>query len=185
MATTQHLEYKSGNGGGIVKILANKGITWQVQDETTGDIFLVQKKHVVRGPWEETPDEELPPPAPGSLAAQMAEAAKAATAKPADKRKGKSDPKPAPDRTGIVTLKELCFNLGIEPRIARRRLRKALGQVGTGQRWEWQKDSAEYNKVIAALVPPKAAEPEQEAPAEPQTEAEKEALVKEQEGTAE
>lgn len=156
MATTKHIEYKDREGTHIVKILANKGITWQVQDETTGDIYLVQKKHVIRGPWEETPDEELPPSAPGSLAAQMAAAAAEATAKPRDKKAPVEKPVADPN---LVTLKQLCFDLGIEPRIARRRLRKALGNVGTGQRWEWTKDSAEYNKVLLSLSATTVGEP--------------------------
>lgn len=153
MTTTQHLEYKSGNGAGIVKVLANKGITWQVQDEETGDIFLVQKKHVVRGPWTETPDEELPPPAPGSLAAQMAAAATAATTAPKGKPAPKAKAAPAAADPNLVTLKQLCFDLNLEPRIARRKLRKALGNIGTGSRWEWMKDTPELAKVRSALVP--------------------------------
>lgn len=156
MATTQHLEYKSGNGSGIVKVLANKGITWQVQDEETGDIFLVQKKHVTKGPWTETPDEELPPPATGSLAAQMAAAAVAATAPPKGKAKAKAAP--AVTDPDLITLKQLCFDLGMEPRIARRKLRKSLGNIGTGSRWEWKLGSTELAAVRKALTAAPAAE---------------------------
>lgn len=159
MATTKHIEYKDREGMHIVKVLANKGIAWQVQDDS-GDIFLVPKKLVQRGPWEEADDDT--PPAPGSLAAEMAAAAKAATTPPAKRDKKE----PAPVDPNLVTLKQLCFDLGIEPRIARRRLRKAIGNVGTGSRWEWKKDSPEYTKVVQTLVAQPAPEPE------PQTEAE-------------
>ena len=63
--------------------------------------------------------------------------------------------------SNLVHLKQLCFDLDLEPRIARRRLRKALGNVGTGQRWAWEPDSPELVKVrtvLAGTMP--AADPE-------------------------
>ena len=63
--------------------------------------------------------------------------------------------------SNLVHLKQLCFDLDLEPRIARRRLRKALGNVGTGQRWAWEPDSPELAKVrtvLAGTMP--AADPE-------------------------
>lgn len=68
--------------------------------------------------------------------------------------------KPAAD-SNLVHLKQLCFDLDLEPRIARRRLRKALGNVGTGHRWAWEPDSPELAKVrtvLAGTMP--AADPE-------------------------
>lgn len=154
----QFVEVKSANVNGIFQVLANKGIAWQVQDEN-GDAFLVQKRLVVRGPWEEAEDDEpAPTPAPGSLAGQLAAAA--AEVKTALKAK-KDKPAPAERDPNLVTLKELCFELGVIPRIARRRLRKAIGLVGTGGRWEWKKDSPELAKVRQALAAPApASEPE-------------------------
>lgn len=147
----QFVEVKSANVNGIFQVLANKGIAWQVQDED-GTAFLVQKRLVVRGPWEETEDDEpAPTPNLGSLAGQLAAAA--ATPKPAPKVK-KDKPAPTERDPNLVTLKELCFELGIIPRIARRRLRKAVGLVGTGGRWEWKKDSPELAKVRQALAAP-------------------------------
>lgn len=52
----------------------------------------------------------------------------------------------------LVHLKQLCFDLDLEPRIARRRLRKALGNVGTGHRWAWAPDSPELAKVRTVLA---------------------------------
>lgn len=143
------IEYKSANDAGIVEVVANKGICWQVRDDE-GNLFLVQKKHVVRGPWEETEEEEASAPAP-LLTAALAQV----QAQPAvSKAKAKKEKEPAVERTNLVTLKQLCFDLNVIPRIARRRLRKALGQVGTGSRWEWAKDSAELETVKKALTAP-------------------------------
>lgn len=54
--------------------------------------------------------------------------------------------------SNLVHLKQLCFDLDLEPRIARRRLRKALGNIGTGQRWAWEPDSPELAKVRTVLA---------------------------------
>lgn len=65
--------------------------------------------------------------------------------KPADKAADASD-------SNLVHLKQLCFDLDLEPRIARRRLRKALGNVGTGHRWAWAPDHPELAKVRTVLA---------------------------------
>jgi hypothetical protein len=54
--------------------------------------------------------------------------------------------------SNLVHLKQLCFDLDLEPRIARRRLRKARGNVGTGHRWAWEPDSPELAKVRQILA---------------------------------
>lgn len=87
---------------------------------------------------QETPEER--DEAHSDLAAQV----KAAN-KPADKAAAASD-------SNLVHLKQLCFDLDLEPRIARRRLRKALGNVGTGHRWAWAPDSPELAKVRTVLA---------------------------------
>ena len=142
----KYVEYKAANGGGIVKIVSNRGIAWQVQDDE-GNLFLVQKKLVVRGPWEEDESDSTPTPAPvpGSLAGQLTAAVSAS--KPP--KKAAASDAADPD---LVTLKQLCFELDLEPRIARRRLRGSLGTIGTGSRWEWKRDTEELNKVRALLV---------------------------------
>jgi hypothetical protein len=139
--TDQFVEIKSSNVNGIFKVLANKGITWLVEDED-GSSFQVQKRLVVRGPWEESDD---PTPPASSLAAQLA----AVTAKPAAPA-----PKPAAQHDpNLVTLKQLCFDLDIEPRVARRRLRNSpLGKVGIGQRWEWSAGSEALDQVRTILT---------------------------------
>ena len=76
----------------------------------------------------------------------------------ANKPAAKADPD-----SNLVHLKQICFDL--EPRIARRRLRKALGNVGTGQRWAWEPDSPELAKVRTVLAGTMPAE-DQEALAE-------------------
>jgi len=62
-------------------------------------------------------------------------------------------PEKAPkEDSNLIHLKQLCFDLDLEPRIARRRLRKALGNIGTGARWAWEPDSPELAKVRAVLA---------------------------------
>lgn len=170
---TKHIEFKNASGLHIAEVLANKGIYFQVRDDA-GEEYAVPKKQVVRGPWEEIEDdEEELNNFNAKMDAQDAEdeaefqalkdnaashsllgaALVQAQAEPAPKvKKNKADP--TPKDPNLVTLKQLCFELGVIPRIARRRLRKALGQVGTGSRWEWTKDSAEYSKVKLALAAP-------------------------------
>lgn len=87
---------------------------------------------------QETPEER--DEAHSELVAQV-EAAN----KPADKAAAASD-------SNLVHLKQLCFDLDLEPRIARRRLRKALSNVGTGHRWAWAPDSPELAKVRTVLA---------------------------------
>lgn len=145
-------------------VLANKGICWQVE-LSDGTTTLVQKKHVIS---EDTASAELTDPnsiitddpfaddeAPreGSLASMLTKiraSGKVATPK------GKKAPKPpspaATEPSNTVSLKQLCAECQVEPRIARRRLRKALGQVGTGSRWEWEAGSAELEAVRTAIT---------------------------------
>lgn len=145
MTTAQFVEVKSANVNGIFEIVSNKGIAWQVRDPVDPDgTFLVQKRQVVRGPWTEDDQDDAPAPAP-LLTQALAQVTKAAEPKPAKAPK---------EATGepVVTLKELCFDLDIVPRIARRKLRKALGQVGTGHRWEWPLGSQDLEKVKQVLL---------------------------------
>lgn len=142
------IEFKSAHEQGIVKVVANRGIAWQVQDDE-GNLFLVQKKLVVRGPWEESeeaaatdPEEAAPV---GSIAAQLEAAASSATATA-------TDPEAESD-TPVITLKQLCFDLDVEPRIARRRLRNSpFGKVGIGHRWEWEAGSHTLAQVTAVIL---------------------------------
>ena len=96
---------------------------------------------------QETPEERDEAHAELSAAGQL-EAAN----KPASKADSDLD---------LVHLKQLCFDLDLEPRIARRRLRKALGNVGTGQRWAWEPADPELAKVRTVLAgTPPSADPE-------------------------
>lgn len=87
---------------------------------------------------QETPEERDEAHADLSAASQL---------EAANKLAAKTDPD-----SNLVHLKQLCFDLDLEPRIARRRLRKALGNVGTGQRWAWEPDSPELAKVRTVLA---------------------------------
>lgn len=153
MTVSKFIEVKSANTNGIFKVLANKGVCWQVEDPE-GGAFLVQKKQVVRGPWEEDDTDaellaeakELSANHSPSLASALAQVAQGAESPK------KKDPAPKAERDAdLVTLKELCFTLNVIPRIARRRLRKASTPVGTGARWEWKKGSPELAKVTEIL----------------------------------
>ncbi len=154
--TTKHIEFKNASGTHIAEVLANKGIYFQVRDDA-GEEYAVPKKQVIRGPWEEPTIEEevaeLTQARGPSLAAALAQVQ--ATDKAKAQPKAKKDPAPTAERDpNLVTLKELCFELNVVPRIARRKLRKALGQVGTGSRWEWTKGSEELATVTKALSAP-------------------------------
>jgi hypothetical protein len=87
---------------------------------------------------QETPEERDEAHADLSAASQL---------EAANKPAAKADPD-----SNLVHLKQLCFDLDLEPRIARRRLRKALGNVGTGQRWAWEPDSPELARVRTVLA---------------------------------
>lgn len=146
----QAIEFTLNGTATTGTILKNKGIAWQVE-LLDGSTCFVQKKHVTRGPWEETVDADpcsflgtaLSNPIP--LDQDPAPTTKRqAKAKPADSDSDSDD-------GDLVTLKQLCFDLKIEPRIARRRLRKAQGLVGTGSRWEWAADSDTLAEVKAIL----------------------------------
>lgn len=156
-------------------ILKNKGIAWQVQLDD-GSTTLVQKKHVIRD-WDETIPacagcgKELPLNAEGfcsdcqdaadaaakdapatSLLGQLNGAAHAEPEPPKAKTPKAAKEPAAPRDPNLVSLKELCFELSIEPRIARRNLRKAKGNIGTGARWEWMKGSPELAEVRRVLL---------------------------------
>ena len=142
----QCIEFKHQGTTATATIIANKGLCW-LAELMDGSTTNVQKKHVLRQ-WEEE-EEDAPPPSGPSLATLVQELTNAPVApQPVAKRA-----KEAKDTTNLVTLKQLCFDEKIEPRIARRRLRKAMGQVGTGSRWEWEKGSDMLEKVRAAIRP--------------------------------
>ena len=157
MNTTKHIEFKNASGLHIAQVLANKGIYFQVRDQV-GEEYAVPKKQVTRGPWDEeelTEQEELEAEAAelnarrgSSLASALAQVT---DPEPAPKGK-KEKAAPAERDPNLVTLKELCFQLDVIPRIARRKLRKAVDHVGTGGRWEWTKGSPELAAVEKALA---------------------------------
>lgn len=163
------------------RVIADKGICWQVElsdgttlmvqkkhvtCEMTGDSFdeeayvaatLVDPDSVVTA----DPFEDDEPPAADSLASMLTKiraegkvsgkkAKPAAQAKPAAKPTQAKTPAAAP-ASDMVGLKQLCAELNVEPRIARRRLRNSQGQVGTGSRWEWEADSMEIDTIRAII----------------------------------
>jgi hypothetical protein len=65
------------------------------------------------------------------------------TKAPAKSAKAESD-------TNVITLKEILANSDIDPKAARRTLRKSL-ERNEGERWEWVKDSATYDQVMELL----------------------------------
>ena len=155
MTKTKFVEIKSANVSGIFEVVANKGVCWQLKGPD-GELFMAQKRQVVRGPWEEeelTVEEEA-----AELAANHNPTFAAALAQvqvepaPVAKASRKKPAEPAEDKEPQVTLKELCFDLNVVPRIARRRLRKALGNIGTGSRWEWPLGSQDLEKVKQVLL---------------------------------
>ena len=142
-------------------VLANKGICWQVE-LSDGSAILVQKKHVIA---EDTtpptnpnpiiadePLEDAEAPAPDSLASMLTQI-RASGKVAGSKAPRKQQPAPAAtEPSNTISLKQLCAECQVEPRIARRRLRKAVGLIGTGSRWEWEADSAELAAIRTAIA---------------------------------
>ena len=61
---------------------------------------------------------------------------------------------PAEANPNETTLSELCEELGIEPRLARQKLRKAEGvEKGEGGRWAWRNGSKELGNIRKILTP--------------------------------
>ena len=140
------VSFKNQTGEHTGTILEDRGLFWKVRDEA-GEEYQVKKTSCTEA--------DLPAPVAGTLSASLAgllnQDPKPEPA-PAKKAKVEKDP-------DLVTLAELCQELRIVGRIARRRLRKALGKVGTGERWEWKKASEELAKVRTLLTAPVEAEP--------------------------
>ena len=160
-----HVEFKKHGVETTALILENRGLCWRVRDDKTGEEYQVQKKSILRT-WVEDPADV----GPAESGAKEREGASFTQALGELGKSPASDPQPTktakspaaaqePENPNMVALKQLCFDLKIEPRIARRRLRKAVGQVGTGNRWEWDKTSDAYAAVVAVLTN-KAADPE-------------------------
>lgn len=149
-------------------ILADKGICYQVELDD-GATLMVQKKHVIKtftADFTEKPHKvKLAKQAKtleadslssmltkiraeGKVATKGKQAKPAAQAKPALAKPTQAKTPPAGD---LISLKQLCAELRVEPRIARRRLRNSQGQVGTGSRWEWEANSKELDAIRTAI----------------------------------
>lgn len=158
--TVKCIEFTNASGTHTATILSNRGIYFQVRD-LAGEEYAVPKKQVTRQ-WEEeelTEEEELMEEVRTNMAAHaptLAQAlaqVQATDAAPKPKKEPKAVVEVDPN---LITLKQLCFDLDVVPRIARRKLRKALGNIGTGSRWEWQKGSEELavvTKTLAGTMP--------------------------------
>ena len=153
-----HIEFKKQGQETTALILDNRGLTWFVRDDKTGEEYQVQKKSVLRqwveDPAEVDPDEDGIKEREGaSLMEALGELGKSGASDPQPTRtEARAAAPETPENPNLVTLKQVCFDLKVEPRIARRRLRKAVGQVGTGNRWEWDKTSDAYAAVLAVLT---------------------------------
>ena len=153
MTTTRirYCRFKSNGEELTGQILADKGLGFSVLPDGSEDPMFVHKKHITCQ-WEEgepnaDPAPEIPvePIDPTSLMGQLA-------GRESRPQKKKAELPKAGEGEKTIQLKALCADFQIHPRIARRRLRKELGQVGTGHRWEWPINSPELEKVKAILV---------------------------------
>lgn len=155
-AKIKYCRYKSNGQELTGQILADQGLGYKVLPDGGDTPLFVHKKHLVYC-WDEgepgsdpAPPIPIEPMDPTSLAGQVANLTSSTPKKKAELPKAEEGEK-------TIQLKALCIDFGIVPRIARRRLRKALGNVGTGQRWEWPLNSPELEAVKAVL---NATEPE-------------------------
>lgn len=62
-----------------------------------------------------------------------------------------AEPSPEPEGPAMTSLATLCSELQVVPRIARRRLRKALGNLQEG-RWEWDAEDTELLDSIRNII---------------------------------
>ena len=173
------IKFKKQSNISIGTILKNRGIAWFVREDSTGEEFPVPKKNVIEtwdapdnpepacaacgatgvelnangycGDCESTAEDQEEHADPASILGQLGAAAHAEPPAPQAKE-GKKKVEPVARDPNLVSLKELCFELEIEPRIARRMLRKAKGNIGTGSRWEWVKGSEELATVRRVLL---------------------------------
>ena len=148
-------------------ILADKGICYQVELDD-GATLMVQKKHVIKtftADFTEKPHKvklakQAKTPEADSLSSMLTKiraegkvsgkkAKPAVQAKPAPAKPTQAKTPPAGD---LISLKQLCAELNVEPRIARRRLRNSQGQVGTGSRWEWEANSKELDFIKCIIT---------------------------------
>lgn len=159
MKTTETtvLTFKSNGEERTGRLLSKAGIVWKVEpSDELGSVCQVQKKLVLETWIDGDPEHDTwaeltaeTPPLPGTLSTSLAGllgATPPVPAAPKAKEKAPVDP-------DLVTLADLLTEYKLVGRIARRRLRKALGTVGTGSRWEWKKDSTDLAKVREILSP--------------------------------
>ena len=173
------IKFKRGAGTSTGTILKNRGIAWFIREDSTGEEFQVPKKLVLES-WdapdtaepvctacgatgvplntngfcadcESSAEDQEEHASPTSLLGQLGAAAHSAP-EPKPEKKPRERKEPEARDPNLITLKELCFELEIEPRIARRMLRKAKGTIGTGSRWEWTKGSDDLAAVRKVLL---------------------------------
>ena len=144
------VSFKNQSGEHTATILEDRGLFWKVRDEADEE-YQVKKTSCTAA--------DLPEPVPGTLSASLAGLMNA-NPTPAPKAEKKAKAEKDPD---LVTLADLCTELGIVGRIARRRLRKAKGLVGTGGRWEWKKSAPELAEIRTLLAAKEEADPAQNA----------------------
>ena len=149
------VEFKNQSGQHTGTILEDRGLFWKVRDEA-GEEYQVKKTSIKRQFQLEEVEEDLPAPA-GTLSASLAGLLNPTPA-PAPAA-AKAEPKSKDKDPDLVTLADLCTECGIVGRIARRRLRKAYGVIGTGDRWEWRKTDPKLAAVRALLTAKADAEP--------------------------
>ena len=141
------IKYRNQGHEAVAEVIANKGICWQIADGS-----FVPKK-LVTSTWEESEEQDPPEPAHATLTDALKEITKSPEPSAASAPRAPKTVTPDTPAGDVITLKQLCFQLELEPRIARRRLRKGVGLIGTGGRWEWAKDSPELvtvHKLLAA-----------------------------------
>lgn len=145
-AIRQTVKFTLGDAECAGTLVSKKGLFWEVETEP-GIVKKVPVKAVLnRADFEEQPRQG--PANPNTLAAQLAGIEKAAAAPKSTKAKKEKVAKD-PD---LIELAALCTECKIQGRIARRRLRKVMGTLPEGARWEWKKDDPKLAEVRALLL---------------------------------
>lgn len=98
------------------------------------------------GEIKQCPASEFPLPKPEKETSAMVATEKKPRRRPAKKVKATTEKKSRQPQEGMVSLSDICTELGVEGRIARRKLRTAKFEK-PGATWAWAEGSKEIEEV--------------------------------------
>ena len=145
------------------KIISERPFTKSQNEYNIGNgakkINLGEEKEMAKSTKETTQEKNTEKTLTGKLSALKAESDKKASknikeepvvAKETKATVKKEKVEKSEENENMITLKEILAKSDMDPKAARRTLRKNLERE-EGARWAWEKDSAEYDKVLEIL----------------------------------